>query len=293
MLGAEQLISLLIAVVGFFIVRRLVTKLLSKSQVKPDSVNEVWTKIDVVGLSAGLFPWARAIFASITSTQRYSSHGYTRFNKLLNRPFAMPTTLTNKPMVVLPPSMLPMLNRPDKLGDAEWSNLPGMTDMIQAPFAYSDPGIYKNMFHFEAFRRRFAKNCMPTMAEITAEEIGLAFNEVSGNTPGRWKALNVWEASGRVSVRAAQRIMVGLPLGRNEAFLQASRLFANAVFVGAGLINCFPPVCRPWIGPLFAIQTKYYQRQCVRLLVPLIEERIRIWKKFGEEGDQVPVSLPY
>ncbi|KAH8897333.1 cytochrome P450 [Thozetella sp. PMI_491] len=283
---ADQWSYLLIAAVGWVIVQGAASRLLFRRSAK--SSIDVWAKLDTVGLTSGLLYKARAIAASIASTQRYSHDGYLRFSKPLDRPFAMPTTLTRTPIVVLPPSLLPLLNRPDKTTEAEWSNLPGMTDMIQAPYAYSDPSIYQNMFHFDAFRRRFAKHCMPAMAAITAEEIARGFSEVWGNTPGKWKVLNAWEASGRISVRAAQRIIVGLPLGRDERFLEASRLFANAVFVYAGLINCFPPVCRPVVGPIFSMPTRRYQRQCIAMLTPLIEERIAIWRKFGEEGEEVP-----
>ncbi len=80
---------------------------------------------------------------------------------------------------------------------------------------------------------------MRLFAPITEEEIGLAYEDIWG-VSSEWKTINGWDACGQVIARTAQRILIGLPLARDEKLLEASRLYANAVLLGGAFMNCFP-----------------------------------------------------
>jgi hypothetical protein len=95
------------------------------------------------------------------------------------------------------------------------------------------------------------------------------------------------DACQRIVTRAAMRILIGLPYCRNEELLELSRLYANSVFAGTAIINCLPPLLRPVIGPLIGIRAKFYQQRCKRILLPLVEERIRLWNK-DKQGQNLP-----
>ncbi|RYP33715.1 hypothetical protein DL767_004644 [Monosporascus sp. MG133] len=126
-----------------------------------------------------------------------------------------------------------------------------------------------------------SKKDMNLFASDMDEEIDLAFREVWG-TSKDWTVINGWDGCGRIIARAAERMMIGLPMGRNEELLDASRLYANSVLLGGAVMNCFPPLLRKLIGPVIALRAKFYQRRCVNLLVPIIDGRLRIW---NEDGD--------
>ncbi|KAF2963105.1 hypothetical protein GQX73_g10472 [Xylaria multiplex] len=248
----------------------------------------LWVKLDAVGVaSGGLFPWGRAIVTSIISTRAFADEGYTKFSKALCRPYALPTTWTGKAIVVVPPSrMHQLLTRPDKQIDSEITNIPGLVETVQMPFVISDPDIYQNTIHFDVVRKKMSKKDMQFFAPITDEEIGLAYEDIWGGS-NEWKTINGWDACGQVIARTAQRILIGLPLARDEKLLEASRLYANAVLLGGALMNCFPPFLRKFVGPIIALRARYFRARCVSMLVPIITTRLRIFTA-PKQADKVP-----
>ncbi|KAI1463630.1 cytochrome P450 [Daldinia caldariorum] len=214
------------------------------------------------------------------SPRTFANNGYSKFPKALCRPYALPTTWTGKAVVVVPPSQMhQLLTRPDKQADSEITNIPGLVETVQMPFVINDPDIYQNTIHFDVVRRKMTKKDMRFFAPITEDEVGLAYEA--------WKTINSWDACGKVIARTAQRILIGLPLGSNEKLLEASRLYANSVLLGGALMNCFPLFLRKFVGPMVAIRTRNLQARCVRMLVPIVNERLRILSA-PKQDEEVP-----
>jgi hypothetical protein len=245
---------------------------------------QVWNNLQVVGLpSIEIFSWTRALFASILSIPRNTHDGYERICKAQDRPFALPTMWMGTAVVVLPPSLLFLLNKPD----SELSGFRGLLDTIQLPYMISDCDIYENVIHFDVVRKRFTRKDSGSFATATAEEIDFAFRN-SWGTSSEWKNVNGWDAAGRIITCAAQRILIGIPFCRNEKLFEESQLYANSLFAGTAIINCLPPSMRPFLAPLLALRAKYYQARCQRILEPYVEERIRQWQSY-QDGDDQPV----
>ncbi|RYP12159.1 hypothetical protein DL765_007458 [Monosporascus sp. GIB2] len=263
-----------LAAVGLFLLQSAASAVV-RSNTKE---NALWAKLDTVDVaSGGPFPWGRAIAVSIISTKTFVNEGYARFSKALGRPYALSTTWTGKAMVVVSPSQMhQLLTRPDKQADSEITNIPGLVETVQMPFVISDPNIYQNTIQFDVVRRKMTKKDMRLFAPITEEEVGLAYEDIWG-TSKEWKTINGWDACGQVIARTAQRILVGLPLGRDEKLLETSRLYANSVLLGGALMNCFPPFVRKFVGPIIALRARYYQARCVSMLEPIVNERLRIF----------------
>lgn len=283
--------ALALVAVGLYLLRLVATK-----GVDNQKENELWGKLETIGLSpTGAFPMFRAVAGSILSTRDYATRGYNEISKGLNRPFALPTTWTGRTVVMLPPTMLhKVLTRPDILSGGKITNIFGLIRTIQLPYIIRDPDIYMNALHFDVVRRKMSKKDMHRFAPMTWEENDLAFKNIWG-TSTEWRTVNGWDVCGQVIARSAERMMVGLPGGRDEKLLEASRLYANSVLLGGAVINCFPPCVRWFTAPIIALRAKYYQRRTINLLVPIIEERIRIYMEFQDgkevtESEHVPVS---
>ncbi|KAI2602064.1 cytochrome P450 [Hypoxylon sp. NC1633] len=242
-------------------------------------LHEVWAKLSVVGVSPGSrISFFGAVAKSILSTRQLVNEGYHRFSKTLDRPFALPTTwVRSGSVVVLPPSRVPLLTQPDRTSEAEWTNLPGLVETIQLPYIITDPNIYQNVLHFEVVRRKMQYRDMERLAPVTADEVDKAFRDIWGAAT-TWKTMNGWEACGRVISRVSQRILIGLPLSRDESLLETSRQYANSLLVGGAIINCFPPALRWIVAPLVTLRARYFQARFVNILVPVVEERIRYWE---------------
>lgn len=251
---------------------------------------ELWSKLDAVSWSPQECPpsFVRDVTKSILFEQKFASEGYRRFSKALDRPFALPTPwVRGGTVMVLPPSKIPLLTRPDKTSEGEWTNLHGLIETTQLAHVIDDPNIYQNVLHFDVVRRNLAPRDMGRLAPVTADEIAHGFRDIWG-TDTQWKTVNGWEACGRIISRASQRILIGLPLSRDETMLETSRLYANALLVGGAIINCFPPSTRWLVAPVVAARARYFQARYVKMLVPVVEERIRRWEANKDEG---PVRL--
>ncbi|ROV87605.1 hypothetical protein VSDG_09602 [Cytospora chrysosperma] len=115
------------------------------------------------------------------------------------------------------------------------------------------------------------------LAAATADEINLAFRDIWG-TDSNWKTVTGWGMCGRVISRASQRILIGMPLSRDETLLEISQHYAISMLVGGAIMNCFPPFLRRFTGPVIALRARYYQARFVKKLTPMVEDRIRMWE---------------
>jgi cytochrome P450 len=244
------------------------------------SKTQIWNQLDVIGVSSGSrFAFLGAIISSVISTRELAHKGYLEFNKALDRPYALPTSWVRSGLVmVLPASFIPLLARPDKMRDGEWTNLRGMVETIQLPYIIKDPEIYQNVLHFDVVRRHMTTGRdVARLTPVTADELDRAYCDILGMDSG-WKTINGWEACGRVISRASQRILIGLPLSRDKQILETSRQYANSLLVGGAFIKCFPPQIRWLVAPVVTLRARYFQWRFVKMLLPLVEERIHLWE---------------
>lgn len=260
--------------------------------------SELWRSLDAAGVRGrGVVPWTRAILGSVANTAQNARDGYQRSCKAENKPFALPTVWTGRAVVVLPPSLLPVLNQPD----GELAAHRAQHETIQLPYMMADREVYDNPIHFDVVRRRLSPRHVGDLAAATAEELDGAFRAhwrgPGGETGGGdgWVTLNNWAACGRVISRAAMRLLVGEPLCRDERLLALSTRYADAVIRGTAIINCLPPFLRTWIGPLLGLPAKYYLSRCLRILKPLVQERTRVWEesKSGAATKETPVCISH
>ncbi|EFE44109.1 hypothetical protein TRV_01127 [Trichophyton verrucosum HKI 0517] len=232
--------------------------------------NKVWTQLDVVGISPGdgALSWAFALAKSVISMQGTMCEGYEKFSKA-NKPFALPTMWVGGAVLVLPPSKLGLLNKPRN----ELSSFNALLENAQFQYLMSDKDVWGNTIHFDIVRRHLREKDMSSLTKILFEEWQGAFQTYWGDSK-EGRVIQAWDSMVRIIARASLRIMVGLPGCRDEDYLEQSMLYANAVLVDACLINCLPPGMRPMAGPLIALRAKYYERKLLKILIPLVEERL-------------------
>jgi cytochrome P450 len=241
--------------------------------------DDLWNKIDRVGVPSGILPWTRAVLGSWASLAKNTHEGYEKFCKK-DRPFALPTIWTGKAIVVVPPSALPLTNRPDSELIAFWA----LVENIQLPYFIPDRDVIEKVIHFEVSRKDMTKKNIDRQLAPTAEEIDVCFGTLWGDST-EWKEVNGWDMCGQIIARVALRTLLGYPACRDETLLKATQEFANSLFAAAAIINCMPPFLRPVLAPLLAMRTKKYRTQYRKIVVPLVEERIRMWERHEKTGE--------
>ncbi|KAK2595090.1 hypothetical protein QQS21_007175 [Conoideocrella luteorostrata] len=241
----------------------------------------IWDTIDTVGVSrrGGRMSWALAILRSVTSMQANMREGYKKFSKA-GKPFALPNMWVGGALVVLPPSMLNLLNRPRE----ELSSFEALLENIQFQYLMSDKDVWANTIHFDVVRRNLTQKGMSAMGGVIAEEWDGAFRACWGDSR-EGKVVNAWDSMVSIIERAALRILVGLPGCRDEKYIELAKLYANAVLVDACFINCMPPVLRPVGGRLLGLRAKYYQHKLLKIVIPMVKERMRECEENGGQCD--------
>ncbi|KAF2789980.1 cytochrome P450 [Melanomma pulvis-pyrius CBS 109.77] len=273
MVSGQLLLLLAAIVIGTFLARRIWGSLSHRDKQDKLEREKFWKTVENVGIPprGGFFAQTRGLLSSLTSVQSWTHSGYGRISKAQKLPFALPTIWTWDNVAVLPPSALRILSKPE----SEVTAFGAQLETIQLPYMISDRDIYMNVIHFDVARKHLVNpKDVASLAAATADEVDVAFTDVWGTSP-EWKTVNAWDACGRIIMRAAIRVLIGLPTCRDETYFEQSRLFSDAVIMGTAMINTMPPLLRP----------VYHQARCLKILVPFVEDRIRIWKQGGEKGE--------
>lgn len=252
----------------------------ANTQERGQSFASIYVDFHAIGVPSGPFRWTRAIASSIFSLQKNAYDGYIKHSKR-DRAFLLPNIMAGSALLVLPRSLLHLTNRPD----SEFLAFDALSENFQFQYMIKDPDVWRNVLQFEVVRRKFGRE------EIIAPLASQTADELKGDST-EWTELNGWDTCGRIITRTALRIMIGLPACRDDTLLETARLFTNALIMEAGFINCFPPLARPVLGPLLAMRAKYYQAKCQRILIPIVEQRMQLWRTHKEKED-LPVYSTY
>lgn len=268
---------------------------LIKSRHKADDPTAIfWASIPTAGVPQGVFfPWLRAGFRSISNTEIDANDGYHSVCKALDSPFAIPNAGAGA-IVVLPPSQLRrVLSRPVTEVEA-WS---AQLDILQP--RYMIPRQGKGVFteddphpaQFAVVRRHMTRlEDIRGFAPIVADELRVALADCWNfpcSGPDEAQIIPLWDSCSRIVSRITNRLFLGLPLCRNEELLEQSRMYADAMYGGAAVITALPKFIRPIIGPLVALPSRKYLTGCNKILVPFVEERLKI--QDGGKRDAMPV----
>ena len=97
----------------------------------------------------------------------------------------------------------------------------------------------------------------------------------------------------KVFARTSNRMFVGLPLCRNEDFLDGCRGFAQDVMVSTAILTLMPNWLKPVLGYLAIAPNYWHYRKSAKHLLPLIKSRLEIVKSNPEKdpADLLPSDL--
>jgi cytochrome P450 len=173
------------------------------------------------------------------------------------------------PEVILPMSQMKwLLEQPDNVLNQNEVN----RQFLHADRTMLHPNIIRDMVHGRVIRREMTKDLDAYCHEIIEEiEHSLTRNWGTGSD---WKEVRVYDTMLDVIARISNRVLVGLPLCRDEEYLRSASTFARNVVLTAGLLNLLPSVLRPLLSPAIMAFDMYHYRKIVKHLFPIIKERM-------------------
>ena len=106
------------------------------------------------------------------------------------------------------------------------------------------------------------------------DEIGCAIDDTWGKDTEEWKEIPVFDNMMHIIARASNRVFIGLPLCRNEAYLKSMEAFAGDVSMAIILMRFVPKILEPFVGRLITLPNGHHYRQSAALHMPVVRERL-------------------
>jgi len=149
--------------------------------------------------------------------------------------------------------------------------------------------IVDNAYHEHAIRSELTRNlgrCIPQVKD----EITRAFNDVLALESTDWKAIPVLPSCMKIVARTTNRLFVGLPLCRNQEYLDLCVRFAVDVFTRGAIIHMLPNILKTIVGPLLSTRKRSLRRG-LYFLGPMISDRLEKEKTLGPNWEGKPNDL--
>ncbi|KAL0058078.1 hypothetical protein AAF712_015257 [Marasmius tenuissimus] len=177
-----------------------------------------------------------------------------------------------------------MLEDLKRANEEDLSVLEAFVDLIKSDYTMS-PTILRDPYHVDVVRTPLTRNIGARFDDV-CDELAIAFNEnLPSQEDGEWHSppgdLDSLAMVQNIVVRASNRLLVGLPLCRNEDWCKLNVQFTIDVMRDSILIGMFPRFLHPIVGPLISTW-KAKMRRAMGHLGEIVKERIRMTEA-GEE----------
>ncbi|EPE27439.1 Cytochrome P450 [Glarea lozoyensis ATCC 20868] len=166
---------------------------------------------------------ARSTLRSLFDTRGLLKESYTKYSKN-GVTYVLPNVLTG-PEVILPQSLMDwLLHQPDSVLDQGEVN----RDFLQADFTMLHKKVVTDTVHKDVIQKELTRRLGDFTADVN-EEIDFAFRKAWGVNTKDWTTVTAYDSMSEVITRISNRVLVGLPLCRNEDYLHYSSTFARFV----------------------------------------------------------------
>ncbi|KAJ7906083.1 cytochrome P450 [Mycena leptocephala] len=113
------------------------------------------------------------------------------------------------------------------------------------------PGLTTNPYHVLAIRGSLTRNLGRCFPEVR-DEIVHAFDDVLALEGKEWKGLLVLPSMMQIIARTTNRLFVGLPLCREQEYLDLNINYTFNLFIRGQIIGLLPRFVKPVLGPLIS-----------------------------------------
>ncbi|KAJ7871868.1 cytochrome P450 [Mycena olivaceomarginata] len=155
-------------------------------------------------------------------------------------------------------------------------------------------GFVTNPYHVRVIQSSLTRSINARFADIHDEIVTAFQNEIlnpdSDFDTSNWVAVPALKTVLRIVSCTSNRLFVGVELCRNTDYRDLNIEFAEDVMKSAKVINLFPNVLKPLVGPMFSPLPRGMAR-AKKHLVPMIEERLKVEEEYGKDWEGRPNDL--
>ncbi|RDX42957.1 cytochrome P450 [Lentinus brumalis] len=216
-----------------------------------------------------------AAFNFMRNTKQILNEGYSKF---YNGTYKV--AMADKWLVVVSgPKMIDELRRRP---DEELSFIASVDDTMQAEYTIGR-GSITDPYHVDIIREKLTRT-LPAVLPDVVDELSLAVQEyIPAKNDGKWVTVTVMPTMQHIIARASNRAFVGLPLCRNEGFLELAVTFTRAVLKDRDMLSLVPRPLKP--------QTKTSVNRTVQYLKPMIDEKKASMELNGGDWEGKPNDM--
>ena len=180
--------------------------------------------------------------------------------------------------MVLPPSEIPwIISQPESVLSAQETH----RQLLQSDWTLLNENIVKNPIHEQVIRGNMVRK-LEAFTSPVMDELRHCFEDYWGTATG-WHEVNIWESMLKLFARTSNRMFVGLPLCREEDFLDGCRNFATNVMISGFFLKLMPTWVKPVLGYLAIAPNWWHYRNAAKFLIPLIESRLKQMQQMPEK----------
>ncbi|CCL98069.1 uncharacterized protein FIBRA_00063 [Fibroporia radiculosa] len=151
------------------------------------------------------------------------------------------------------------------------------------------PNVQEHPIHLPVIRGPLTRNLNVVFGDVV-DEIHTAFHDVVPVRDNEWIKVHAITTMAKIVSRASNRVFVGLPLCRNPEYLDAVVNFAFDVTRGHVILSLVPFLFKGIVGRVLPWSKRAFRRAST-FLNPMIEERQRKLREFGDGWDDKPNDL--
>ncbi|KXX73506.1 Ent-kaurene oxidase [Madurella mycetomatis] len=219
-----------------------------------------------VGSADGFLGTIKSWFYFGTRYNAWVAEGYDKYSKR-GRAFVVPSAPSRPHEIVVPRSQTAwMLELPDRVLSTKEAH----RDALHSDYQFFG---MDDQFPIQTIHKHLARNLVGLIPGVQ-DEVHRAIDVVFGKDTENWKCLNLWEAWLGIVPRVTNRILVGAPLCRDQEFLDGQVAFADDVVRNSFILQMFPRILQPLVGPVCALSNRWHWRKSYLKAKPLIEQRL-------------------
>ena len=147
-----------------------------------------------------------------------------------------------------------------------------------------------NVIHRQVIQREMTRG-QDSYTNDMIEEIEEALGRSWGYNTQDWEEVKVFDTMIDLISRVVCRVLVGLPLCRDEEYLQSARTFGRNVVLISYFENLLIPLLRPILVPLAMSYDMFQYRRIAKFISPIVKERLTAFQK-GEVYKKPDKSEP-
>ena len=156
-------------------------------------------------------------------------------------------------------------------------------DTLEGEYLFTSPQILKDPYHEHVIHKFLPRRIAPMVPHLW-DEVQVSMDQTWGLDTKTWKEIGIWENMMMIIPRLTNRMMIGLPICRNEDFLNSMTGFAMNVITYASLyLRLMPRFLRPILGPLVTMPNTRHWRNTTKYTLPIINERLANFKRKQED----------